>query len=63
MPNRNAHASTDIKEFQAYDVSRINDTCAKVEATRGQVAVYGDEFIAAGFMPMPDPAPPWPGKA
>ncbi|MGI6658600.1 MAG: SpoIID/LytB domain-containing protein [Dethiobacteraceae bacterium] len=50
VPNRNAHASTDIKEFQAYDVSRINDNVRKaVEATRGQVAVYGDEFIRGWF--------------
>ncbi|HZK25568.1 MAG TPA: SpoIID/LytB domain-containing protein [Oscillospiraceae bacterium] len=50
VPNRNAHASTDIKEFQAYDASRINDNVRKaVAATRGQAAVYGDEFIRGWF--------------
>ncbi|MDW7649805.1 MAG: SpoIID/LytB domain-containing protein [Bacillota bacterium] len=50
VPDRNAHASTDIKEFQAYDASRINDNVREaVEKTRGQVAVYGNEFIRGWF--------------
>lgn len=50
VPNRNAHASTDIKEFQAYNASRINDNVRKaVKKTRGQVAVYKDEFIRGWF--------------
>jgi stage II sporulation protein D len=50
VPRRNAHASTDIKEFQAYDASRINDNVREaVENTRGQVAVHGGEFIRGWF--------------
>ncbi|NLN06071.1 MAG: SpoIID/LytB domain-containing protein [Firmicutes bacterium] len=50
VPARKAHASTDIKEFQAYDASRVNDNVRKaVNSSRGQVAVYGDEFIRGWF--------------
>jgi stage II sporulation protein D len=50
VPARNAHASTDIKEFQAYDAARINDNVREaVEATRGQVAVHGGQFIRGWF--------------
>lgn len=50
VPARNAHASTDIKEFQAYDASRINENVRQaVESTRGKVAVYGNEFIRGWF--------------
>lgn len=50
VPGRNAHASTNIEEFQAYDASRINDNVrAAVESTRGMVAVYGNEFIRGWF--------------
>ncbi|MCR3921436.1 MAG: SpoIID/LytB domain-containing protein [Firmicutes bacterium] len=50
VPNREAHASTDIKEFQAYDASRINDNVREaVQSTRGQVAVYGEDFIRGWF--------------
>ena len=50
VPARNAHASTDIKEFQAYNASRINENVRQaVESTRGQVAVYGKEFIRGWF--------------
>ncbi|HHX74535.1 MAG TPA: SpoIID/LytB domain-containing protein [Firmicutes bacterium] len=50
VPSRNAHASTDIKEFQAYNASRINDNVREaVNSSRGQVAVYGDEFIRGWF--------------
>ena len=50
VPERNAHASTDIQEFQAYDASRINANVRQaVESTRGLVAVYGNEFIRGWF--------------
>jgi len=50
VPQRGAHASTDIREFQAYDAARINDKVRQaVEATRGQVAVYGGRFIRGWF--------------
>jgi len=50
VPARGTHASTDIKEFQAYDSSRINDNVHKaVENTRGQVAVHGNQFIRGWF--------------
>jgi stage II sporulation protein D len=50
VPQRGAHASTDIKEFQAYDADRINDNVRQaVEATRGQVATYGGRFIRGWF--------------
>jgi stage II sporulation protein D len=50
VPNRNAHASTDIEEFQAYDASRINDQVRQaVQRTRGEVAVAGGQFIRAWF--------------
>lgn len=50
VPKRNAHASTDIKEFQAYDASRINDNVREaVKSTRGEVAVYGSQFIRGWF--------------
>lgn len=50
VPRRRAHASTDIKEFQAYDASRINDNVREaVESTKGQVAVHGSEFIRGWF--------------
>jgi stage II sporulation protein D len=50
VPRRNAHASTDIREFQAYDATRVNDNVREaVESTRGQVAVHGGEFIRGWF--------------
>lgn len=50
VPARNADASTDIQEFQAYDPSRINDNVRQaVEDTRGLVAVYDDEFVRGWF--------------
>lgn len=50
VPQRNAHASTDIREFQAYNAAEINDNVrAAVEETRGQVAVHGREFIRGWF--------------
>ena len=50
VPARNANASTDIKEFQAYNADSINDNVREaVEETRGQVAVHGGEFIRGWF--------------
>ncbi|MEW5784320.1 MAG: SpoIID/LytB domain-containing protein [Bacillota bacterium] len=50
VPDRNAHASTDIREFQAYDASRINEQVRNaVNQTRGQVAVYQGSFIRGWF--------------
>lgn len=50
VPSRNAHASTDIKEFQAYDAGRVNDNVREaVENTRGQVAVHEGQFIRGWF--------------
>lgn len=50
VPERDAHASTDIQEFQAYNAEEINDNVREaVERTRGQVAVYGGEFIRGWF--------------
>ncbi|MBS3901618.1 MAG: SpoIID/LytB domain-containing protein [Dethiobacter sp.] len=50
VPQRNAHASTDIREFQAYDAARINENVrAAVEKTRGQVLVHNNQFIRAWF--------------
>lgn len=50
LPGKDAHASTDIKEFQAYDPSRINANVQKaVKNTRGLVAVYQGEFVRAWF--------------
>lgn len=43
-------ASTSVEEFQAYDPSKINDTVRQaVEMTRGEVALYGDNYIHAWF--------------
>ena len=50
LPERNAHASTDIKEFQAYNPAEITaNVRASVEETRGLVIVRGGEFIRAWF--------------
>lgn len=50
VPRRRAHASTDIREFQAYDAARINDNVREaVASTRGQVAVYQGQFIRGWF--------------
>lgn len=50
VPERGAHASTDIEEFQAYDTSKINDNVKQaVEATRGQVVAYQGDYIRAWF--------------
>jgi stage II sporulation protein D len=50
VPERNAHASTDIEEFQAYNPAEITaNVRAAVEETRGLVIVRGGEFIRAWF--------------
>jgi stage II sporulation protein D len=50
VPQRNAHASTDIEEFQAFDAGRINDRVRRaVERSRGQVAVHDGDYIRAWF--------------
>jgi len=50
VPSRNADASSDIEEFQAYDASRINDRVRQaVQRTRGEVAAQNGQFIRAWF--------------
>jgi stage II sporulation protein D len=50
VPHRNAHASTDIEEFQAYSAEDINDQVREaVRITRGIVAYYNNQFIRAWF--------------
>lgn len=50
LPGRDAHASTNIEEFQAYDPSRINDNVREaVNNTRGLAAVYQGEFVRGWF--------------
>ena len=50
LPHRNAHASTDFKEFQAYSADRITERVRKaVESTRGRVALYDGDYIRAWF--------------
>ncbi|MBQ7025680.1 MAG: SpoIID/LytB domain-containing protein, partial [Peptococcaceae bacterium] len=50
MAERNADASTDIHEFQAYDASKINEAIREaVDDTENEVAVYKGELIKAWF--------------
>lgn len=50
VPERGAHASTNIEEFQAYNAAEITDRVRQaVENTRGQVAVHEGEFIRGWF--------------
>ncbi|ACB83670.1 SpoIID/LytB domain-containing protein [Natranaerobius thermophilus] len=50
VPDRDAHASTDIEEFQAYSEEDITEEVEQaVEDTRGEVAVYEDNFIRSWF--------------
>lgn len=45
-----AHVSTDIEEAQAYDAAKVNDRIKQaVEKTRGQVALYDNDYIKAWF--------------
>lgn len=50
VPARGTNASTDPKEFQAYDASKVNDRVRQAVAdTRGQVVLYGGRTINAWF--------------
>jgi stage II sporulation protein D len=50
VPHRNAHASTDIEEFQAYSAEDITDQVREaVRITRGEVACHNNQFIRAWF--------------
>lgn len=50
VPERNAQASTDIKEFQAYNAKAITDNVRKaVQMTRGMVITYDNKPIYAWF--------------
>ncbi len=50
IPARNAHASTDIEEFQAYDAASITEQVSRaVDKTRGLVAVHNGEYIRGWF--------------
>jgi len=50
VPARGTQASTDIKEFQAYNAKAINDNIKKaVEKTRGMVVSYQGKPIRAWF--------------
>lgn len=50
VPSRNAHASTDFSEFQAYNEERVNERVRNaVEKTRGEVAIYEGDYIRAWF--------------
>lgn len=50
VPNRGTQASTDIKEFQAYNAKAVNDNVKKaVEMTRGQVITYQGKLAKTWF--------------
>lgn len=50
VPGRNADASTDIQEFQAYDAGRVNDNVRQaVQRTRGMVLAFQGEFVRTWF--------------
>ena len=50
VPDRGTQASTDIKEFQAYNAKAINDNVKKaVEMTRGQVITYQGKLAKTWF--------------
>lgn len=50
VPERGAHASTDIEEFQAYSAADITDQVRDaVQMTRGEVAYHNKEFIRGWF--------------
>jgi len=50
VPARGTQASTDIKEFQAYDGKAVNDRVKKaIEMTRGMIATYQGKPIHAWF--------------
>lgn len=50
VPKRDAHASTDIEEFQAYNAKDINEAVQQaVEETRGRVMTYEGDYVRAWF--------------
>ncbi len=50
VPERDAHASTNEEEFQAFNTEEINENVEEaVNRTRGEVAVNESEFIRAWF--------------
>lgn len=50
VPHRNAHASTDSEEFQAYSAEDVTQKVKDaVKMTRGEVACYKNQFIRAWF--------------
>lgn len=50
VPARGTQASTDVKEFQAYNAKAVNDNVKKaVEMTRGLVATYQGKPITTWF--------------
>lgn len=50
VPQRNAHASTDVEEFQAYSAADITDRVREaVRLTRGEVVCHNNQFIHAWF--------------
>jgi stage II sporulation protein D len=50
VPARGTQASTDIKEFQAYNAKAVNDNVKKaIEMTRGMVITYQGKPIQAWF--------------
>ncbi|HEY3424768.1 MAG TPA: SpoIID/LytB domain-containing protein [Negativicutes bacterium] len=50
VPSRGTQASTDIKEFQAYDAKSVNDSVKMaVQMTRGMVITYQGKPIQAWF--------------
>ncbi|NLC11173.1 MAG: SpoIID/LytB domain-containing protein [Firmicutes bacterium] len=50
VSDKNAHASTDIEEFQAYNAAEITERVRKaVGMTRGKVAVHKNEYIRGWF--------------
>jgi len=50
VPDKDAHASTDIREFQAYNEEAVNEQVkSAVEETRGEVALYNGDFIKGWF--------------
>lgn len=50
VPQRQAHASTDIEEFQAYNADEINEKVKKAVAlTRGKVVCHHNEFAKTWF--------------
>lgn len=56
VPERGAHASTDIEEFQAYSAADITDQVRQaVEMTRGEVAYHNNEFIRGWFSAFAGP--------